>query len=452
MVKKLRIRFITVAMLSVIFALTLLMVVINGANYRNVLTRSDWTLTVLANNNGTFPKSFFDKKKSSETSTSDSDDPIILQRQHRRLVPKANSESMGDVFQIQLNKKKNTSSTPFETRYFSVLVDSGKTIKEIDSSQILISDVDTLTRLEQKASRKLRNDGDCAFIGDFRCTRITSTSGTRYIFLDCSRSMDNFRAFRNVSILTSVIGTVLVFLLILFFSRNILRPVEESYEKQRRFITDAGHEIRTPLTIINADISVMEMTEEGAEQNEWLQDIKQQTDRLATLTNELVYLTRMEESQKNSTAMKYLDFTELAREVAKSFDARARVDHKKYQYEISDGIALKGDESALQKLISILLDNAFKYSSEEGEVRLAAWTRGRTLFLSVTNSVDSFNPEELPHLFDRFYRSESSRNTETGGHGIGLSIAQAVVRAHGGKIGAYTEGSASLRITATIPL
>lgn len=452
MVKKLRIRFITVAMLSVMFALTLLMVVINGVNYRNVVTRSDWTLTVLASNNGTFPKSFFEKKKSSETSTSDSEDPIIIQRRRHSLMPKTSSGGPGDVFQIQLNKKKNASTAPFETRYFSVLVDSKKIIKEIDSSQILVSDADTLARFEQKASRKLKNDGDYAFIGDFRCTRITSTSGTRYIFLDCSRSLDNFRAFRNVSILTSVIGIIIVFLLILFFSRNVLRPVEESYEKQRRFITDAGHEIRTPLTIINADISVMEMTEKGAEQNEWLQDIKQQTERLANLTNELVYLTRMEESQKNSSTMKYLDFTALAQEVAKSFDARARVDQKNYSYNISDGIALKGDESALQKLISILLDNAFKYSSDQGTIQLAAWTRGKTLFLTVSNSVDAVNPDELPHLFDRFYRSENSRNTETGGHGIGLSIAQAVVRAHGGKIGAYTEDGDSLRITATIPL
>lgn len=452
MVKKLRIRFITVAMLSVMFALTLLMVVINGANYKNVVTRSDWTLTVLGNNNGTFPKSFFEKKNSSEASVSESEDSIVIQRRHRSLVPRSGSDGAEDIFQIQLNRKKNSSAVPFETRYFSVLVDSNRSIKEIDSSQILVSDVDTLTRFERKACRKLQNDGDYAFIGDFRCTRVTSTSGTRYIFLDCSRSLDNFRAFRNVSILTSIIGIIIVFLLILFFSRNVFRPVEESYEKQRRFITDAGHEIRTPLTIINADISVMEMTEEGAVQNEWLQDIKQQTNRLATLTNELVYLTRMEESQKNSSAMQYLDFTELAREVAKSFDAKARIDHKNYQYDISDGIVFKGDESALQKLISILLDNAFKYSSEEGTIRLAAWARGKTLFLTVSNSVDSVNPEELPHLFDRFYRSENSRNTETGGHGIGLSIAQAVVRAHGGKIGAYTEDGRSLRITATIPL
>lgn len=452
MVKKLRIRFITVAMLSVMFALTLLMVIINGANYKNVVTRSDWTLKVLANNNGTFPKSFFEKKKSSEVSASDSEGLIIIQRRRHSLTPRASSEEPGDFFQIQLKRKRNASTAPFETRYFSVLVDSNRRVKEIDSSQILVSDADTLARLEQKAYRKLKTDGDFAFIGDFRCTRVTSTSGTRYIFLDCSRSLDNFRAFRNVSILTSVLGIVIVFLLILFFSRSVLRPVEESYEKQRRFITDAGHEIRTPLTIINADISVMEMTEAGAEQNEWLQDIKQQTERLANLTNELVYLTRMEESQKNSSTMKYLDFTALAQEVAKSFDARARVDGKKYQYDISEGIALKGDESALQKLISILLDNAFKYSSDEGEIQLAAWTRGKTLFLTVSNSVDSVNPEELPHLFDRFYRSENSRNTETGGHGIGLSIAQAVIRAHGGKIGAYTEDGSSLRITATIPL
>ena len=309
-----------------------------------------------------------------------------------------------------------------------------------------------LESIQKKAEQKLSKDGKCAFIEDFRCTRVTGKNGTRYIYLDCSRSLDNFRAFRNVSILVCLIGVTIISALITFFSGKILRPVAESYEKQQRFITDAGHEIRTPLTIINADVSVLEMEQEGDETNEWLEDIRQQTRRLSNLTEELVYLTRMEEVQKTSVNMKRLNFSKIVGDVAHSFESRALVSEKKYDCSVSEDLFLRGDESALRKLVSILLDNAFKYSSDSGDIRLSFYRQGKNIFLTVSNSVDEIPKDSIPHLFDRFYRADSSRNSETGGHGIGLSIAQAVVRAHGGKIAAYTPDGKSLRITATFPV
>ena len=322
----------------------------------------------------------------------------------------------------------------------------------MDSSQLLAVNEDALESIQKKAERKLSKAGKCAFIEDFRCTRVTEKSGTRYIYLDCSRSLDNFRAFRNVSILVCLIGVTIISALIIFFSGKILRPVAESYEKQQRFITDAGHEIRTPLTIINADISVLEMEQEGDEPNEWLEDIRQQTRRLSNLTEELVYLTRMEEVRKTSVNMKRLNFSKIVGDVAHSFESRALVSEKKYDCSVADDLFLRGDESALRKLVSILLDNAFKYSSDSGDIRLRFYRQGKNIFLTVSNSVDEIQKESIPHLFDRFYRADSSRNSETGGHGIGLSIAQAVVRAHGGKIAAYTPDGKSLRITAAFPV
>lgn len=459
MVKKLRRRFIAVTILSVFSTIALLTIIINGISYRNVVDRSDWTLSVLAANHGTFPESLLIKERHDSVEVSGNGDvqeksTIIVQKKRRfsKLNPKDDTNDRSYIFRIQLDNKARASAQPFETRYFSVLTNSAGTIREVDSSQLLAVNEDALESIQKKAERKLSKDGKCAFIEDFRCTRVTEKSGTRYIYLDCSRSLDNFRAFRNVSILVCLIGVTIISTLIIFFSGKILRPVAESYEKQQRFITDAGHEIRTPLTIINADISVLEMEQEGDEPNEWLEDIRQQTRRLSNLTEELVYLTRMEEVQKTSVNMKRLNFSKIVGDVAHSFESRALVSEKKYDCSVAEDLFLRGDESALRKLVSILLDNAFKYSTDFGDIRLRFYRQGKNIFLTVSNSVDEIPKESIPHLFDRFYRADSSRNSETGGHGIGLSIAQAVVRAHGGKIAAYTPDGKSLRITATFPV
>lgn len=459
MIKKIRRRFIAVTILSVFSTIALLTIIINGISYKNVVDRSDWTLSVLAANHGTFPESLLIKERRDSVEISGSGDvkeksTIIVQKKRRfsKLNPKDETNDRSYIFRIQLDNKARTSAQPFETRYFSVLTDSTGTLREVDSSQLLAVNKDALDSIQKKAERKLSKDGKCAFIEDFRCTRVTEKSGTRYIYLDCSRSLDNFRAFRNVSILVCLIGVTIISALITFFSGKFLRPVAESYEKQQRFITDAGHEIRTPLTIINADVSVLEMEQPDDAPNEWLEDIRQQTRRLSTLTEELVYLTRMEEVQKTSVNMKRLNFSKIVGDVAHSFESRALVSEKKYDYDVADDLFLRGDESALRKLVSILLDNAFKYSSDSGDIRLNFYRQCKNIFLTVNNSVEEIQKESIPHLFDRFYRADSSRNSETGGHGIGLSIAQAVVRAHGGKIAAYTPDEKSLRITATFPV
>ena len=446
MVKKLRHRFIAVTILSVFFTIALLTIIINGISYRNVVDRADWTLSILSANHGTFPESLLIKGRRDSVEVSGSGDleeksTSIVQKKRRfsKLNPKDDTNDRSYIFRIQLDNKARTSAQPFETRYFSVLTNSNGTLREVDSSQLLAVNKNALESIQRKAERKLSKDGKCTFIEDFRCTRVTEKGGTRYVYLDCSRSLDNFRAFRNVSILVCLIGVTIISALITFFSGKILRPVAESYEKQQRFITDAGHEIRTPLTIINADVSVLEMEQPDDAPNEWLEDIRQQTRRLSTLTEELVYLKR-------------LNFSKIVGDVAHSFESRALVSEKKYNYDVADDLFLRGDESALRKLVSILLDNAFKYSSDSGDIRLFFYRQGKNIFLTVSNSVDEIQKKSIPHFFDRFYRADSSRNSETGGHGIGLSIARAVVRAHGGKIAAYTPDGKSLRISATFPV
>ncbi len=222
----------------------------------------------------------------------------------------------------------------------------------------------------------------------------------------------------------------------------------ESYEKQKQFITDAGHELKTPMTIIAADAELAEME---CGENQWLTDIRRQAQRLTGLTNDLIYLSRMEEEQ---TKLQLIDFpfSDMAEEMAQSFQALAQSQEKEFVLSIQPMISYTGDEKAIQQLLSILLDNALKYSPAGGHLELRLEKQGRTVLLTMSNTtVQPMARDKLPHLFDRFYRTDQSRNSSTGGYGLGLSIAKSIVLAHKGKIRAESPDGMSLSVIVTLP-
>ena len=229
----------------------------------------------------------------------------------------------------------------------------------------------------------------------------------------------------------SAVGLIAVFLLILLLSGRVIRPVCAAYEKQKRFITDAGHELKTPLTIIDADAALLAM-EYG--KNEWLDDICIQAKRLSTLTNDLIYLSCMEETGKMELIE--LPISDLVSETASSFQALAVTQNKTFILDIQPMLTCCGNDKGIRQLISILLDNALKYSGDRGAIRLQLEKRGCFISLTVSNSADSISEETVSSMFDRFYRADPSRNSSIHGYGIGLSIARAVVNAHRGKISA----------------
>ena len=236
-----------------------------------------------------------------------------------------------------------------ETRYFTVLVNSYGTAVGINTDRIYAVDEDQAATLAEAIVASGRTKG---FVGDYRYAAIDESGYTRVTFLDCGRSLDNFREFLKASILMSLIGLLVVFAVICYFAGRIVRPVAESYEKQKRFITDAGHEIKTPLAIIKANIDVMRMDledigeavsndeidpadETAAEPlenvreltgslNESLSDIDGQVDRLTTLTSDLVYLSRMEEGD-NKPTMYQTDAKEFFNEVSAKYQGKPNV-------------------------------------------------------------------------------------------------------------------------------
>lgn len=394
MIKGLKVKFIILAMASFFLLLVLMITGMNIMSYNAVVQDADAVLTLLAENRGSFPDIF----------------PEFPGMMPNRFTPE----------------------TPYESRYFSVLLDTRNDVIQVNTSKIATVDTEKAISYVQQV---LSGKNETGFVDNYRFRIVTEPSALRITFLDCSAKINAFYQFLYSSILMALCGYVIVFFVIFFVSGRILRPIAVSYEKQRRFITDAGHEIKTPLTIIQADADVMEM---DIGENEWLQDIRLQAKRLAGLTNDLIYLSRMEETASNLTSVPFC-LSQLVEETAHSFLALAQTQQKTLHYTIQPELFMEGDEKAISQLLTILLDNAMKYSPTGGIVSVNGYRQGKYIRLSVINTTETpVEKEKLNLIFDRFYRMESSRSTQTGGYGIGLALAQAIVSAHNGKINAMS--------------
>ncbi|MGI6117322.1 MAG: sensor histidine kinase [Bilifractor sp.] len=437
MLKKLRLRFILSAMISFLAVLLIIIGVINILDYRNVIRQADRTLQMLAENDGNFPDNAPGTKKDGTDDKTSTTAKTSSSTQEKDSGPKGGNLGFG--------VPSMTADTPFEYRYFVVKYDSDGELSSIDVSNIAAIDD---SEAEEYADEIMNSSDTHGFLSYFRYLKYSGSDGTMVLFLDCNRSLSSFHSFLLISIIVSVIGFVAAMLLVILLSRRFTRPMEESYAKQKRFITDAGHELKTPLTIIDADMTVLEM---DIGKNEWVDDVRQQTKRLAKLTNDMVYLSKMDEENRQSEKIDF-PLSDLVQEESQSFRSRAMVENKTFESEIDPMINYKGDEKAIRQLVSILLDNALKYSDEGGRIRVTLRQKGKGALLSVFNTTkDPMNPDDLSHLFDRFYRTDQSRSSETGGYGLGLSIAKAVVASHRGKITASSSDGRSLEISVLLP-
>lgn len=408
MIQKIKIRFISLAMAALLVLLAVIVTGMNVVNYNAIAENADKKLELLSGNRGTFPEFGPGKKW-----------PM---------------------------PRNMTLETPHESRYFSILFSSTGDVIRTDTSRIKAIDAETAV---QYAHQAVATNRISDYIDHYRFRISSEEEALRITFLDCGREFSSFRSFLLISVCMALAGYGAFFFVILFFSNRLLRPITESYEKQRQFITNAGHEIKTPLAIINADVDVLAM-EYG--ENEWLEGIQAQVKRLAGLTNDLVYLSRMEETENNLQMIEF-PFSDVVSETAQAFQGIAQASGKQFQCRVEPMLSLNGNEKFLRQLVNILLDNAMKYSPEGGNVALSAERQGRYIHLSVWNTtIAPVEKQNLSHIFERFYRLDSSRSTQTGGYGIGLSVAKAIVTAHNGKISATTQDGMVLQIHVQLPI
>ncbi len=409
MIRKLKVKFVTLAMAALVVLMIVVVAAMNIINYISIIEEADMILSVLSENRGEFPP--------------------LSNDFGNRLPPNMSPE------------------TPYESRYFTVVIDQNGNISNTDMSQIAAVDRSEAIEYAQKVIDEEKSQG---LIGNYRYIVSNDFNTTRISFLDCGRRLDAFKSFLYISSSVALIGLLAVFSFLFIASGKIIKPIAEAYDKQKQFITDAGHEIKTPLTIINANVDILEM--ELGESNESLRDIMQQTKRLRTLTNNLICLSRMEEAEHNMVKVGF-PISDVVLETAEPFRHLAISQGTEFILNIQPMLSFCGDDKSIAQLVSLLLDNALKYSSIDGTIALTFVKHNRSLYLSCFNTTKSeINPEQLKYVFDRFYRTDSSRNSETGGHGIGLSIAKAIVTAHSGKITAWTKDKHSFQITAEFPL
>lgn len=420
MKNSLRIRFTVTAIVSVLLVLVVMVSAINLMNYNKVVSDSDKVLGMLAENGGSFPE-------------------------HMKPEPGKDPEPAPPK-DARGGDRTESPELAFETRYFSVVIGGNGNVLSVDTGNIAAVSDDTAAGYASDIYGSNKTKG---FVGDYRYSSIVTSGGdTLIVFCDCGPGLSNFRSFLGISILISACSLVLISIVVFLLSGRAVSPVVESHEKQKRFITDAGHEIKTPLAIINADADVL--LAETTEDNEWITDIKKQTRRLADLTDELILLSKMEEGSY-VPVREEIDLTDITEKQTELFRVAAEGTGRKIEGNIEPDVRITGDGKAIERLISILLDNAVKYCPEGRTVSICLKRSGKNAVIEVSNPTEGpIDEKSLGSLFDRFYRADSSRNSGTGGHGIGLSVAKAITEAHSGKIAAYKDGDDVIRFRALL--
>lgn len=425
MIKRLRRKLVAACMLSLAIVLLVILGGVNLMSYQKVVADADAVLALLEANDGVFPRIHAGPEEMPEDGFS----------------PAGGPGGKKDPF----DQRGLSPETPYESRFFSVLLGEDGQVLETDTGQIAAVDGEEAAVYAQSVAASGKRAG---FWGNYRYLLCQEDANSRVIFLDCGRSLSSFRTTLIASVSLALLGLGAVLALLLILSKRIVRPVAESYEKQKRFITDAGHELKTPMTIISADADLAEME---CGENQWLTDIRRQAQRLTDLTHDLIYLSRMEEEQPKLQRIEF-PLSDVAEEMAQSFAAPARSQDKELTVTVQPMLSCTGDEKAIRQLISILLDNALKYSPAGGQLALRLEKQGRTLLLTVSNTTQQpIAREQLAHLFDRFYRTDQSRNSQTGGYGLGLSIAKSIVLSHKGKIRAESPDGTCLSIVVNLP-
>lgn len=418
MIKKLRRRFILIAALCLLLVEVLIIGSINIINIVRINRDENQLLELLSENDGKFPEFF--KHGKGET------------------MPPPNEDEKKMRERDELHKSFNA-ETKYQTRYFTVSYNKDGSLERIDTGHIAaVSSSDAICYAEAAAEKGGQNQ----YIDNFKyIISEKENGGTLYIFLDCQKDIATKNSFLAISVSIAFTGYLLVCIMIIIFSKRAVKPFIEGYEKQRRFVTDAGHEIKTPLAIISANTEVIEMT---SEPSEWTESIKNQITRLDGLIANLMSLARMEEN-----SVKYMfrefDFSSAAKDTVEPFIILAETKGKRLETHIENSLLYTGDEGAIRQLISILVENAVKYCDDGGVIRveLHISSKRKNIQLEVINSCENPPEGDLSKLFDRFYRYDESRSRDDGepksGYGVGLSIAKAVCEVHKGKISAKTD-------------
>ena len=408
MLNKLRWRFILAAMGAFLAVILLIALLVNFLTYAVITSRVDQSIDMIANSDFRMP---------------------------RDMMPEPRG---ANPFEGRPDKEAS-----YMMRFFIVRVEDSGDATYISTDFVASIDANTAVEYANKALAKKSDDG---YVGNYRYTKISNGDETVLVFLNASRELQFARTLFLLTIEISLVSLVLVFILVVIFSKKAIRPIENNIKQQKQFITDASHELKTPLTSISTSLDVI--TAEHGE-DEWTDNIKKQTSRMTKLVSELVTLSRLDEDLPLPNKEQF-SLSNAAWETVDIYQSQAKARGKKMSIDIAENVEIYGDKSAVQQMLSVILDNAVRYSNDEGEIRFSVYSKKNKARIEVYNTCDYDTPPDVNRLFDRFYRPDGSRNSETGGTGVGLAIAQAVAESHGGTIKAICPDGKSMTIKVTI--
>ncbi len=275
-------------------------------------------------------------------------------------------------------------------------------------------------------------------------TYTTEFSPYKYIAVyDYSEDVESFMEYMAITFVSLFIVILVINLFVIHFSNKYLLPIQKAFTKQQELVANASHELKTPITIINTSISILNTTPLTDEQKHWVDGISTQVTRMSKLVNEMLTLARFE-AKKNTQEFVKVNFTEVVETIALETDAIAFEKQIDMRTDIAQNIYVRGIKNDLEKLVSILIENAMKYTEKGKTIEIKLAVEKRKAVLRVKNEGDGIPPEQIPKLFDRFYRCDESHSGAEG-FGLGLAIAKAIVDNHDGnigvdsKVGQYTE-------------
>ena len=396
MFRKLKIRFILLASAAIVCILLTMIAVLNSVRFLQTNGEIQAVLNILSANNGDFPSV-------EETAESLQNDRITI-------------------------------DTIYQYRYFSVVYKEDKTLYSTNLDHLSNLSKEQVLSYANKVIKNSRSSGVFKVGSQFYSYQITQDSKTkRYLLvvLDSTNYLESRNDFFWLSIQLCFYSFIFFVLVVSGFSNFAIRPYIKNYENQKRFITNAGHELKTPLAIISANTELQELM---TGENEWTESTKDQVKRLSNLINQMVVLARLEE-QPDVTLVD-VNFSEVVKKVAGNFKSVIEKAGKKYEIKLQEDIHVKATEDELYELVSILIDNACKYCDEDGQifVTLTKAKRGKRARLTVAHSYADGKNVDYSRFFDRFYREDESHNQKQPGYGIGLSMAESLVRIFKGRI------------------
>ena len=354
--------------------------------------------------------------------------------------------NIAESYEYQLRQAVVSGTSEARVPCFVAEVLPSGTVRVSGSNYYDLQDEDTLLPLVTAA---LSADADSGVLASqhMRYFRLEGALAVRIAFMDSTFEQATLRSLVRVCLLIGAAALLVLFGLSWLLSGFVTRPVARTWQNQQQFLSDASHELKTPLTVILSSADLLK-TSAQPEQRQYVDNISVESRRMKALVEDMLTLSRAESGRAAPFAP--LDLSDLVTDAALRFEPVAFEAGHPLQYDIQNGASLSGDRQQLDQLLDILLDNAVKYAAKDAPIRLTLDISGKNAVLAVENPGDPIPPDKLPHLFDRFYRVDDAR-TGAGGFGLGLAIAQQIVRRHKGTITAASDTRAT-RFTVTLPL